>query len=192
MKLKFCLMGMLCLFFQAKGQTTKYLNKGDKMPDVVITNIINNKMKSARISDFKGKLVILDFWQPWCDGCVEAFPKMDSLQRQFSGKLQIFLVNCADNHSNERAVWLSINRVEGFTGRKLSIPVVFSDTLLKSLFYFIGVPHYVWIDKQGTILAMTDLHQVTRENISRILEGKEVELKQKVERIRNIKKIATP
>ena len=55
----------------------KPLKIGDKVPDIEFKNIINYKSKTARLSDFKGKLVILDFWGTWCTSCIAAFPKME-------------------------------------------------------------------------------------------------------------------
>src|SRR6185437_11984299 len=69
------------------------LRVGEKVPDVVVGNIINYKYKTARLSDFKGKLLILDFWATWCSGCIRAMPKMEALEQQFNGRLQVLGVD---------------------------------------------------------------------------------------------------
>jgi len=42
--------------------------------------------KSVRLSDFKGKPVLLDFWATWCPPCRAAVPGIEKLHETFSGK----------------------------------------------------------------------------------------------------------
>src|SRR3954466_8754499 len=89
-------LGILCLKFSASAQdnaTFKGLKIGDTVPDIAINNIINYPTKIAKISDFKGKLLILDFWATWCSPCVGMIPKMEALQKQFNDKLQFLPVS---------------------------------------------------------------------------------------------------
>ncbi|MGB4400563.1 MAG: TlpA disulfide reductase family protein, partial [Daejeonella sp.] len=86
-------MATLCLFLSntALAQTAA-LKIGDKVPDVTINNISNYKSTSAKLSDFKGKLLILDFWATWCAPCIAMIPKMDSLEKAFEGKVAFLSV----------------------------------------------------------------------------------------------------
>lgn len=174
-----CLLGLLCLYFQVSAQTSpdkKYLKVGDKMPDIVIANIMNSKIKSAKISDYKGKLILLDFWATHCIPCVEAFPEMDSLQRIFAGKLQVLLVNSARNKESERSVNLVLNRMKELYGRPIKVPIVSRDTALTGQFNFRGIPFVVWISPEGKVIGMTDKTVVTGDNIRKIIAGERVSL----------------
>lgn len=168
-------LAVLCLNFTTKAQSKtaiENLRVGDKMPDVEITNIINSRIKSAKISDFKGKLIILDFWHTWCSACIEGFPKLDSLQRQFPNKLQIFLVDPKkEGGDTEKGVQIVINRINDWSARKIRLPIVFPDTAISQNFIVKSVPHCVWIDGNGVIIAITGKEPVTRENISKIING---------------------
>jgi thiol-disulfide isomerase/thioredoxin len=166
MKLKICLLGLLCLFFKAEAQpnnSIKYLRSGDKMPDVQITNILNSRAKTSKLSDYKGKLVILDFWSTWCTACVESFPELDSLQYQFAGKLQVLLVNPKKDRDTERGVKIVIDRMKEWSARPF-------------------IPTCVWIGQEGTVIAITDKKQVNAANIARIINGEKVALRPKIER----------
>jgi thiol-disulfide isomerase/thioredoxin len=185
MKLKICLLGLLCLFFKAEAQpnnSIKYLRSGDKMPDVQITNILNSRAKTSKLSDYKGKLVILDFWSTWCTACVESFPELDSLQYQFAGKLQVLLVNPKKDRDTERGVKIVIDRMKEWSARPFILPVVLQDTMLTRYFEFHSIPTCVWIGQEGTVIAITDKKQVNAANIARIINGEKVALRPKIER----------
>lgn len=143
---------------------------GDKVPDVAISDILNYKVSSAKFSDFKGKLLIIDFWATWCAPCVAMIPKNDSLQKKFNGRVQFLPVSREDR-----------NTVKGFL-RKLSsikyisMTSVVNDTLLTSMFIHHYLPYYVWIDSQGELIATTEATEVNEENIQSILNGKQLKI----------------
>ena len=59
------------------------LHRGDRVPDFMFTEVYNYSRDTIRLSDFRGKLVILDFWGPACYSCIKTFPFVDSLQKKF-------------------------------------------------------------------------------------------------------------
>ncbi len=42
--------------------------------------------RNVRLSDFKGKAVVLDFWATWCGPCRASMPHLNEMQGRFSGK----------------------------------------------------------------------------------------------------------
>jgi len=44
------------------------------------------KGKEHRLSDYRGKVVVLNFWATWCDPCREEMPSMQRLQDRLAGK----------------------------------------------------------------------------------------------------------
>ncbi len=50
------------------------------LPDLEIQNADDKPMK---LSDFKGKVVLLNFWATWCTPCVKEMPSLDRLQAAF-------------------------------------------------------------------------------------------------------------
>src|SRR5688500_2781720 len=69
------------------------LGIGDPMPDLIISNVQNFTRSQIKFSDFKNKLVILDFWFGTCKSCILNFPKMEALQKKFKDQIQILMVN---------------------------------------------------------------------------------------------------
>lgn len=141
---------------------------GDRCPDLFLPSIINHATGNARLSDFKGKLVILDFWSTWCSPCVAALPKMDSLQQVFGDRILILPVT-----SQKKEVIAAFWKKNRYT-KELSIPSVVEDTALTASFPHDGVPHEVWIDGNGIVRAITTDQYVNADNIQRLLNGETV------------------
>lgn len=43
---------------------------------------ITDGPKTIRLSDYRGKIVILNFWASWCAPCIEELPSLNALQKQ--------------------------------------------------------------------------------------------------------------
>ena len=49
--------------------------------------------KEHKLEDYKGKIVVLNFWATWCDPCREEMPAMQRLQEKLAGKLAVLAVD---------------------------------------------------------------------------------------------------
>jgi thiol-disulfide isomerase/thioredoxin len=145
------------------------LTIGNRVPDIPISNIVNFPMKEAKISDFRGKLLILDFWATWCSPCIAAFMKNDSLQKKFRDQIQIMPVT---KESEQK-----VQDFFGKMGRIKSImpPSATYDFKLNNYFKHVYLPHYAWIDKDGMLIAITDQKEVNELNIKKVLSGEMVD-----------------
>src|ERR1035437_932585 len=48
----------------------------------------------VRLADYKGKVVLIDFWASWCPTCKTSFPALDGLHRAYEAKgLEVLAVN---------------------------------------------------------------------------------------------------
>lgn len=171
---------MLCLFSKAQQPALKPLSIGDTVPDITINNIVNYKINSAKLSDFKGKLVILDFWSSWCGACINLFPQLDSLQNVYGDDLRIILVNTKSIQYKDDAIKINkiLNRVKERTGKAIGLPVVYNSPELDGYFPCIILPHEVWI-RDGKVAAITSADQLTFDNITAMLDGNNIRLKLK-------------
>jgi len=155
---------------------THPLTIGDQVPDLQFQNVLNYKSKKAKLSDFKGKLVILDMWSTWCTACIASFPKMDALQKKFGDKLQILLVNPYQKIDPEQKITSVLDRLKTRTNYYPSLPIPIHDTILNTYFPHQSVPHQVWIDASGKVIAITDASEATEENIKAAIDGDDLNI----------------
>ncbi|MEJ5994392.1 TlpA disulfide reductase family protein [Pedobacter sp. Du54] len=153
---------------------------GQQVPDVALNNLSNytdasGKLSTtAKLSDFKGKLVILDFWATWCAPCVAMIPRMDSLQTQFNGKLKFISVA----YQSEKEVLPFLTKLEKRNNKKFNITNLSGSKVLEKLFPHIYLPHYVWIDGGGVVRAITGYKEINVATINLAL-GKGYSVAQK-------------
>ena len=162
---------MLIIGLVADAQTAPYFHIGDTIPDMPFT-MINYPGPTAKISDFRGKLVILDFWATICASCIDAFPKMMALQSRFADRLVILPVTGWGTKADNEAFFAMRKK----KGEPIDLPsVVEADTFFRK-FASKGLPFEVWVDTSGKIMAMTDGDEVTSENIEKVLDHQKAHL----------------
>lgn len=147
--------------------SVRNLKIGDKVPDILITKLINYKSKQARMTDFKNKLLILDFWDTYCGSCIQALPKLDSLQRAFGNKISILPVT----YQREALVRAFLKKNPNV--KNLQLPCVVEDKVLRAHFRHRFISHEVWIYK-GIVKAITGTEYVTEANIQKVLNGEKI------------------
>lgn len=82
----FRIIGLTALLLLPLGANAATKAPSFSLPDV--------KGKKVRLSDYKGKVVYLDFWASWCAPCRESFPWMRKMQRRYRKQgLRVITIN---------------------------------------------------------------------------------------------------
>ena len=118
------------------------LIKNPKIYEDVIFKDINQK--NVDLDDFKGKLILLNFWATWCAPCKEEMPSLDVLQsnRNFSN-LKIFPINIGQEDISKTKFFFKELNI-----KNLDIYIDALITLAKK-FSIRGVPTTILLNRQG-------------------------------------------
>ncbi|MDA9769283.1 TlpA family protein disulfide reductase [Candidatus Pelagibacter sp.] len=118
------------------------LLKNPKAYEDIIFKDINQK--NVNLADFKGKLIILNFWATWCAPCKEEMPSLDDLKsnNRFNN-LKIFPINIGQEDISKSEVFFKKLNI-----KNLDIYIDAPITLAKK-FALRGVPTTIIFNKQG-------------------------------------------
>jgi peroxiredoxin len=119
------------------------LGPGDAAPDFTRTDFTG---KPVHLADYRGKLVLLNFWASWCAPCLAEMPRFSNWQRAYGGAgLQIIGVSMDD---------AAAPAIRLLARHPVDYPVVLGDAQLgKTYGGVLGLPLTFLIDRHGQIVA---------------------------------------
>ena len=118
------------------------IHKVPKTYDNVI--FLDKNEQKININDFKGKLLILNFWATWCEPCKEEMPSLDSLQVNTElNNIKIFAINIGrENLKKVNNFFIDLNIIN-------FEPYFDPPSTLAKTFSLRGVPTSILINKDS-------------------------------------------
>lgn len=134
---------------EATSQPTLLAN-GSAAPDFVAKD---QNGKEIRLSDLKGKVVVLDFWASWCAPCVASMPHTQDVAAKLQKEGLPVVVLAVDDAEKASAfdAWVKKNGAEYPALRFAYSPLEVQ--VSSKLFKATGIPTQYVIDETGTIRA---------------------------------------
>ncbi len=147
----------IALFIFSVTQFSWAAETGLVLPDL--------KGKQVKVSDFKGRWVIVNYWATWCPPCAAEIPELNAFHKK---------------HQANDAVVLGVNiekedldYVKEFTADlKISYPILVADTPLTSPYGNVSaLPTTFIISKDGKLFQKI-VGSVTQQRLEDIIRGK--------------------
>lgn len=133
----------------AEASRPPLLTAGTPAPDFTVQNKAGAPVK---LSDYRGKVVVLDFWSTWCGPCQQSLPHTNSVAKKFAGKgVVVLAVNVWDTKEAFDG-WLPQHPEYSALKFALDPAGRGPDSIATKLYHVSGIPTQYVIDKNGRIV----------------------------------------
>ncbi|SEM20851.1 Peroxiredoxin [bacterium A37T11] len=132
--------------FVKQAASLKKVGIGQQAPDF---ELANTEGKPVKLSDFKGKYVLLDFWASWCGPCRQENPNVVKQFEKYNGKGFDILGVSLDRSRSE---WLQAIKTDGLKWTQVS-DLAFWNSKPAQLYQVTAIPASFIIDPSGKIVA---------------------------------------
>lgn len=106
--------------------------------------------KPVKLSDYAGRVVVIDFWATWCEPCLLSMPDINELARKFKGKNVVFLaVDGGDADDDYRAWYPKHKSYDALVF--VRDPAERAKSVAKTLYKVSGIPAQFVVSKTGKV-----------------------------------------
>lgn len=131
---------VLTLFLSACYSGSRPPRIGAEAPNF----IVQDADRKVELRDFRGKVVLLNFWATWCPPCVEEMPSLVRLQQQFKDKGVTVLAVSIDADGDAYHRFLIDHKIDFLTVRD-------ADAKSSNLYGTFKFPETYIIDRNGVV-----------------------------------------
>lgn len=129
-----------------KIELGKPFQPGSSAPDFELPDPEGKMMK---LSDYKGKVVLLDFWASWCGPCRKENPHVVHLYEKYNKEgFEVFSVSL----DKDREKWLAAIEMDNLIWKGHVSDLKFWQSAAAQLYQVNSIPHTILIDRDGNII----------------------------------------
>jgi thiol-disulfide isomerase/thioredoxin len=148
----------------------KLKDAGQPAPDVTFKDLDG---KDLTVAQYKGKVVLVNFWATWCDPCRVEIPWLIEMQQKYGAK-GFTVLGIAMDEDGRKVVAPFVEKerfdVNG-AKEQMNYPIVIgSDAIADKFGGLLGYPTSVLIDRDGKVIKrVTGI--ISRDEISKTIES---------------------
>ncbi|WP_316748143.1 TlpA disulfide reductase family protein [Pedobacter gandavensis] len=106
--------------------------------------------KMVSLSDFKGKVVVIDVWATWCAPCKQQIPFLKKMEEKFKGQDVVFMSVTVD-YEKDKQKWLDMLKALDLHGLQMFAG---GWTKITKDYGISAIPRFMVIDKKGNVVAV--------------------------------------
>lgn len=133
--------------FRKKFTDSVFYKKLKNIKSIYDVSLTNTKGTKTSLSEFKGNIILIDFWANWCGPCIRNAPYLKKMMNEMKGKpFKVISVSIDDNID----IWKKSIKKYGFPG----VHLFDGSGLLSNYYKVLWVPRYIIINPDGTVANM--------------------------------------
>lgn len=145
------------------------LTVGDTVSELQFHQLLNYIRPNATLNDFGNKAILIDFWETFCQPCINQFPKLAQWQSDYGRDIQIITIT--SEQTDKIAAFYDKISHQHFS---FITATGAGNSYLNKLFPHHYIPHYIWIGKDRIVKAITGYEAVTEDNITALITNQQL------------------
>ena len=116
--------------------------------------------KAIDLAQFKGQVVMINFWATWCGPCRQEMPLLEDIYKKYKPMGFTMLAVNVEPDSKAAEAWL------GKLAKPVSFPVAFDvESKVSKLYKVAGMPSTVFVDRKGNVRVLHRGYKAGEENV---------------------------